>query len=371
MKINHNHITNDFQELHKRAELSFQELKTSQYIADRLTQAGISYQTIAGTGILATIGNNSQNALLLRADMDALPIQEATNLKYASTTPNVMHACGHDFHSAVLLNVLIAIQKNPPKDRTILGLFQPGEEVAPGGAKLVLETGVLSNYNIKYALGLHTSTELTTGTVGICKGAFMASSDELHFSVRGTAGHAAIVPQSENPVWRSAEFLSALHNIEVPKDTAHILSIGRVEALGATNVIPASVEIQGTLRTFSEEHRHYCKAQISRLIEEYDVENRMVEGYDVLYNNEELCDKAIEIITSKTPLTIKTIPPRLTSEDFSRFSQLYPSLFLRVGVTESGREATKAHTSSFRVDPNALKPCAEMMQAIAFNIKIM
>ncbi len=364
-----NQVIEHFEELHRLAELSFEEHKTADYICTVLSTYGIEHHRVADTGVVAVVGDSSLRGVLYRADIDALPITEQSGLGYCSTTPGVMHACGHDFHTAVLLATLVELHKNPPTDRAIIGLFQPGEEVSPGGAIKVIESGVLDGFDIAIALGLHTAPELEVGTVGVCQGSFMASSNELHFRVEGKAGHAAIVPQSENPVWRAANFLSEIGQITAPQGEKIVLSIGKIEAVGTTNVVPAEVRMEGTLRTFSEEWRRECLAQIGRLMERYGVEvpdqKRGLEGYPVLVNTPELTRQVEEIVHSSLPqLRIQKIPQRLTAEDFARFSHLYPSLFMRVGITPEGGVPTPAHTPTFVASPTALLPSVKLMTSL-------
>ncbi len=365
-----------FEHLHRLAELSFQEHKTSEYISSVLTSYGIEHKVVVGTGILAFVGDMSKPTVLLRADIDALPITETSGLDYASQTKGVMHACGHDFHTAVLLATLVELAKNPPEDRAVLGLFQPGEEQSPGGAIMVLESGELSDFDIVLALGLHTAPELEVGTVGLCENGFMASSNELHFRVTGTAGHAAVVPQDENPVWRASEFLAKLRGIAPADGGDFVLNIGKVEATGATNVIPSEVMMEGTLRTFDEEWRRECLAQIGSLMHKYGVEvpekKRALKGYPVLVNNPTLVCQARQIIEKElSELTAVDIPKRLTTEDFARFSHLYPSLFVRVGVTPKGGVPTRAHTPDFMASPSGLAPSVKLMTTLCRMTKFL
>ncbi len=365
-----NTITKHREWLHKNAELSFCEFNTCKYICSVLSELGIKHRVVAETGVLAEIGDNFDNAILLRADIDALPIKEESGEDF-SARGDVMHACGHDMHAASLLGALGRLSENPPVGRTVLGLFQPGEEVAPGGAIGVIESGVLDDYNIRAVVGVHTSPELAVGEIGVKSGAFMASTDEVHITVNGKGGHAAKPENLRNPVWAAVEILSELHKIQPPKDIQHILAFGRIEALGATNVIPDSVKIEGTFRTFSEEWRENCKNKMQELAREIaekhslNIEVKSEGGYPSVYNNPELTAKAEEILEGEN---LVQIPYRMTAEDFGHFSVRYPSLFLRFGVTPKGEEQTFAHTSKFKAASDALEYGTRIYELLAKKI---
>lgn len=361
--------------LHRNAELSFCEYNTSTYIKEQLDKLGIQNRTIAGTGVLAVIGEESGRAVLLRADIDALPIEELSDVSYASENRGVMHACGHDMHTASLLGALSALHKNPPQGTTILGLFQPGEEVAPGGALKVLAEKPFESYDIVAAIGIHASPELPTGTVGIREGEFMASTDEVHINIEGKGGHAARPASLRNPVWAAVELLSELHAITPSTDTEHLLAFGKIEAKGASNVIPDRVAILGTFRAFSREWRKECIATMERLAENIGTKHNVkivVEtrgGYPSVINDPSLAAKAREILGAEFGSdSVIDIAKRLTGEDFGRYGELYPSLFLRFGVTERGVEPTELHTANFRGDNSALHYGAKIYELLGRNI---
>lgn len=349
--------------LHQNAELSFEEYKTQLYICDILSSLNIEHQRVAGTGVLAKIGNNDANTIVLRADIDALPITESSGVDFCSLNEGVMHACGHDMHAAALLGALEELAKNPPKDRTILGLFQPGEELYPGGATKVLAEGVFDGYDVKAVIGQHCSPELPVGVVGLRQGQFMASTDEIHITVKGQGGHAAQPALLKNPVWAAVELLTALHKIEPGGDIAHVLAFGRIVADGATNVIPDEVYIEGTFRTFSEQWRSQCKSLVRRCAAEVahshslEIEVTIKDGYPSVYNNEELCKQAHALLSSaNSGIDLIEIPQRLTAEDFGYYGQKYPALFLRLGVgSDTEEHPTRLHTSGFAPDERALE----------------
>ena len=200
--------------LHAHPELSFREDGTAAFIAEQLAELGIEHRTIARTGILARIPGRrttpgDRRAVVLRADIDALPIAERTGLAYSSRNAGVMHACGHDVHAAVLFGVLQRLAADPDFGGTLLGLFQPGEECNPGGASLVLAEDPFGEYDIRAVIGEHVEPQLEVGTLGFRAGKYMAASDELRLRVRGTGGHGALRSQLRDPVAAGAELADA------------------------------------------------------------------------------------------------------------------------------------------------------------------
>jgi len=235
--------------LHRRPELSFRETGTHDLIARTLDGLGIAHRTVARTGVLARIEGrgNLRRAVVLRADIDALPIREQADVAWRSLNDGVMHACGHDVHTAVLMGVLQELNRSRDFEGTLLGLFQPGEECNPGGASLVLAEEPFADYDVRAVVGEHVEPSLEVGTFGFRAGKYMASSDELRFTVHGTGGHAALRNQLHDPVAAAAELVGGLLALNLPE---RVLSIGRIEADGATNVVPDDVRLEGTLRTF-------------------------------------------------------------------------------------------------------------------------
>ena len=235
--------------LHRRPELSFRETGTHDLIARTLDGLGIAHRTVARTGVLARIEGrgNLRRAVVLRADIDALPIREQADVAWRSLNDGVMHACGHDVHTAVLMGALQELNRSRDFEGTLLGLFQPGEECNPGGASLVLAEEPFADYDVRAVVGEHVEPSLEVGTFGFRAGKYMASSDELRFTVHGTGGHAALRNQLHDPVAAVAELVGGLLALNLPE---RVLSIGRIEADGATNVVPDDVRLEGTLRTF-------------------------------------------------------------------------------------------------------------------------
>ena len=353
-------------ELHRHPELSFEEVQTAQYIEQSLAEAGISYSRIADTGVLAKIEGKGDlsKAVVLRADIDALPVEEQTGLEYASEHKGVMHACGHDIHAAVVYGVLLRLAEKRDFEGTIFGLFQPGEECNPGGASKVLAEEPFADYDIVAVIGEHTDSGLEVGELGFCKGEFMAASDELRFWVRGKGGHAAMRQNLNDTVVAAAHLVTMLNAVN---DENTVLSIGKVVADGATNVIPDEVYMEGTFRCFSEEHRHTVWQIIEAAAQSVDAkfgtttEVDINHGYPAVVSNEELVEKAVALAT-ENGLAVKMLPKRYTAEDFGYYCQHYPSLFYRLGV---GTAAGRSHTSTFAPNEEAIEVGIDFMEKLA------
>ncbi len=360
--------------LHAHPELSFREEETAAFIARELSVLGIVHRTIAGTGVLAKIegrGNASPEALrravVLRADIDALPITEATGLACRSQHPGIMHACGHDIHAAVLFGVLKELAAVPDFEGTLFGLFQPGEECNPGGASLVLAEHPFDDYTVAAVIGEHVDPALEVGTLGFRAGKYMASSDELRFTVCGTGGHGAMRAQLKDPVAAGAAFITQLLALN---DEECVLSIGRLEAAGATNVVPDQVRMEGTLRTFDEEERARMHRQIATIAAAVEARHDVRIGIDIdrgypcVINDPTLVERAT-VLARKQGLGIERLPLRTTAEDFGFYCTRYPSLFYRLGV---GRAAGKAHTATFSPDEGAIDAGIGFMRSLALEI---
>ena len=355
--------------LHRHPELSFEEEQTAKYIEQCLDAAGISHSRIAETGDLAKIEGKGDlsKAVVLRADIDALPIEEQTGLEYASENKGVMHACGHDIHAAVLYGVLLRLAEKRDFEGTIFGLFQPGEECNPGGASKVLQEEPFANYNVVAVIGEHTDSGLEVGELGFCKGEFMAANDELRFWVRGKGGHGAMREQITDAVVAAAQLTLTLNTIN---DENTVLSIGKVVADGATNVIPDEVYLEGTFRCFSQERRHSVWRIIEAAAQSVDAkfststEVDINRGYPAVVSDEKLVEKALAIATTKG-LTTKMLEKRYTSEDFGFYCERYPSLFYRLGV---GTAAGRSHTSTFAPSEDAIEVGINFMEVLARSI---
>ena len=246
--------------LHKYPELSFKEHKTSAYIKSVLSSWDIPFtEDIADTGIVVLLkGNNpSSKTISLRADFDALPIIEDNEVDYCSVNNGVMHACGHDAHTASLLGAINILNTlNKEWEGSIKFIFQPAEEMLPGGAQQMIKEGVLENPKVEKMLGQHVFPDLEVGKVGFRPGKYMASTDELHITIKGKGGHAALPEKYNSPLLAAAKLITALDEYsKKEKDRPCVLAIGFIEGLGSTNVIPEQVKLKGTLRAMDEDFR--------------------------------------------------------------------------------------------------------------------
>ncbi len=364
--------------IHANPELSWQEVETSKLVATELMRCGIEVQTrVATNGVVGILKGNNPGAkcIALRADMDALPILEENKVDYCSTKPGVMHACGHDVHTSNLLGVaMILSELRNEIQGTIKFIFQPSEEKIPSGAEAMIKAGVLQNPAPDRIFGLHVSPELEAGTFGFCSGKFMASSDEIYLKVIGKGGHAARIEELKNPLLIASELLLELKTLTDPQRPV-ILSFGKIEGKGATNIVPDYVELEGTLRCFDEELRALLHKQINficeRVTEKYlsHFELNILKGYPVLINNETVTTKAKALGQEYiNPKNILDIPTRMGSEDFAYYTHHLPACFYRLGVGNKKQGITSGlHTPTFNVDETALKDSIGLMSYIAVN----
>lgn len=356
--------------LHRYPELSFEEYETAAFISEQLDKLGIEHRPIAKTGVLARIEGlrgNHKRCVVLRADIDALPIEEHTGAEFSSQNEGVMHGCGHDCHAAVLFGVLKRLQADRDFEGTVLGLFQPSEECNPGGAKYVLEENPFADYDVAAVIGEHVDADLEVGEIGFCPGKFMASTDELHFRIKGVGGHAAMRNRIKDSVVATSDLVMRLNTFN---SDVCVVSIGKIVADGATNVIPEECYCAGTMRTFNEKLRQRVKDMIAHTAEEieykYDVEIEVDirHGYPCVENDPHLTYEAMLLADSRG-FTVKDLEMRPTAEDFGYYTQIYPSLFYRLGV---GRDSGRSHTATFLPDERALGVGEEFMYQLALSI---
>lgn len=355
--------------LHRRPELSFRETETHDAICAALDELGIARRTVAATGVTARLEGRGdlRRAVVLRADIDALPIDEQTDVAWRSERKGVMHACGHDIHTAILMGVLQRLAADPSFGGTIIGLFQPGEECNPGGASLVLKEEPFAGYEVAAVIGEHVEPALPVGTFGFRSGKYMASNDELRFRVRGQGGHGALRDQIRDPVAAAAQLVTALLRFNGPEA---VLSIGRMRADGATNVIPDEATLEGTLRTFDEPLRGRIHDGIRdharRIGGEWgvDIACDIDRGYPCVVNDPALTRRA-ERLADTLKVRRVALPLRSTAEDFGFYGTRYPSLFYRLGV---GPDAGRTHTPLFRPDERAIAQGIAFMEALAREI---
>tara|TARA_B100001142_G_scaffold290013_1_gene307181 strand:+ start:878 stop:2047 length:1170 start_codon:yes stop_codon:yes gene_type:complete len=366
--------------IHKNPELSFKEYKTSAYIKSILRGWKIPFTDgIADTGLVVLLeGNNpSSKTLALRADFDALPIIEENDVEYCSQNKGVMHACGHDVHTASLLGTIKILDALKEEwEGTIKFIFQPAEEQYPGGAQQMIREGVLDNPKVQKMFGQHVFPDLDVGKVGFCAGRYMASADEVHITITGVGGHAALPDQYNSPIIAAASLITRLHDHFFDyRDIPAVFAIGFVEADGYCNVIPDRVKLKGTFRTIDEEFRGLAHIQmkeiIKKVINEYkiDISLEIHKGYPSLYNNESLTNNSIAYAKEYMGVdNVIDLSLRMTAEDFAYYSYKVPSCFYRLGTANPIKGFTHGlHTSRFNIDEDSLKIGMGLMAYLAIK----
>ena len=367
--------------LHRNPELSFEEFGTSDYICSLLDEWGIKYtRDWVRTGVVAMIHGKQEGSgvVALRADMDALPIQEKSTHDYISTRAGVMHACGHDVHMTCVLGAAHLLHTTRDQwHGSVKLIFQPGEERLPGGAIQMIEAGVLKNPDVNTVFGQHVHPSLEAGTIGICPGMHMASADEIYLKVHGKGGHAGMPHKCIDPVLISIKILQALQLIVsryADPTTPTVLSFGDFRSIGgSTNVIPNEVEISGTLRTVDEDWRAEIHQRIRSICSEVagslggSVDLEIRKGYPSLYNDPTLASQCMQ--WAKELLgddQVLEIPLRMTAEDFAYFSKELPVCFYRLGTGNKEKGITAAvHTDRFDIDEKALSIGAAILAHFA------
>jgi amidohydrolase len=368
--------------LHANPELSFQEFKTAAFVEEQLKSFGVTkFERKAETGIVALIEgrNPSHKTIALRGDMDALPIIEQNDVPYKSTNTGVMHACGHDVHTASLLGVARILQGlKDDFEGTVKLIFQPGEELIPGGASLLIKDKALENPRPSGIIGQHVMPLISVGKVGFRKGMYMASADELYITIKGKGGHGAMPETLVDPVLIASHMIVALQQVisrNASPKIPSVLSFGRVEALGATNIIPNEVKIQGTFRTLNEEWRakahknmvNIAKGIVEGMGGELDFEVR--KGYPFLKNAEGLTSRAqLSAIDYLGEENVEDLDIWMAAEDFSYYTQEIDGCFYRLGTrNESKGIISGVHTPTFDIDEDALEIGAGLMAYIALK----
>ncbi|MFT5859726.1 MAG: amidohydrolase [Flavobacteriaceae bacterium] len=380
----HEKVQNHREYLHAHPELSYQEFETMEYVSKALTDIGIEHTSgIGDTGIVAIIRGDQHSekdsCIGLRADLDALPIQEENDVAYKSTVDGVMHACGHDVHTSILLGAAEVLHlKRNELPQPVKLVFQPGEEKNPGGATLMLRDGVLENPSVDKMMALHVFPDMEVGNIGFKEGIYMASCDEIYITIHGKGGHGATPHNCVDPIMIGANMLQTMQQIvsrQCDPKTPCVLSFGHFEALGATNVIPSKALLKGTFRTMDEPWRAKALELIERTAKQIaeasggTAEVEISKGYPYLENDPLTTQKmraiGIELLGSENVIEL---PIRLTAEDFSYYSQEVPVCFFRLGVrNESKGIIHGVHHPQFDIDPESLKIGIQMMSLAAFS----
>jgi amidohydrolase len=369
------------QHLHANPELSFKEFETSAYVKKQLTEMGIPFSEMANTGVVGLIKGElpSDQVIALRADMDALPILEANDKPYASKNPGVMHACGHDVHTSSLLGTAYILNSLKAEfGGTVKLIFQPGEEILPGGASIMIKEGVLENPKPHHIVGQHVMPLIDAGKVGFKSGIYMASTDELYVTVIGKGGHGAQPQQNIDPVLIASHIIVALQQIvsrNADPRLPSVLSFGKVIANGATNIIPNEVKLEGTFRTLNEDWRKEAKRLMKKMAEGIaesmggSCDFRIMDGYPYLINEEQLTANAkayAEEYLGKE--NVIDLDIWMAAEDFAYYSQITDACFYRLGTGNKAKDTCySVHTPNFDIDEDALRSSTGLMAYIALK----
>lgn len=361
--------------IHQHPELSFQERETSLFIQSKLTEWGISFQSglgalnagEQGTGIVATIQGVDPDSrfIALRADMDALPIQEKNQTDYASRHAGVMHACGHDVHTTCLLGAARILQETRERwQGSVRLIFQPGEEKHPGGASLMIRDGVLENPKPQAIYALHVYPHLPYGCVGYRSGQYMASADEIYITVKGKGGHAALPHQTVDPIVIASQLILSLQQIiSRNKNPLYpsVLSFGKIQGGVAGNVIPDEVRIEGTLRCMDETWRAEAQERIKNHSIDLcralggDAVVEIPQGYPSLFNDPKETEKVKKVASNVVgEENVRELDLRMAAEDFSFYSQQIPSSFFRIGTSYQGKFTKPVHNAEFDIHDEAI-----------------
>ena len=375
-------ITSLRRQIHSNPELAFEEFETAAMVAKFLKENGIECQEgVAKTGVVGLIKGKNPDAktVALRADMDALPIFELNDVDYKSKNEGKMHACGHDVHTTSLLGAAKILKSLSNEfEGTIKLIFQPSEEKYPGGAKVMIEEGVLENPKPDVIFGQHVFPELDAGMVGMKSGKYMASTDEIFLTVKGQGGHGAIPHKNIDPVLIASHIVVALQQIvsrNANPSMPTVISFGRFIAEGQTNVIPDEVKLSGIMRTFDEKWRAEIKEKVTHLSKSIaegmggECEVFIDPGYPFLVNDETTTENArayaIEFLGKEN---VKELEMRTTAEDFAYFTQKIPGCFFRLGVRNEDKNIiSNLHTATFDVDESSLETGMGLMAWIAYN----
>ncbi len=365
--------------IHQHPELSFHEVETAQYIANELRLMGLEPQHILPNAVIAEVGDAGRGpTIALRADIDALPISEETGLPFASLTPGVMHACGHDGHTAILLGVarLLADQRENIPGRIRL-LFQPAEEIPPGGAEQLIAAGVLNG--VSAIAGLHLWSPLPSGTAAAIPGPAMAASDRFTITIQGRGGHGAMPHRCIDALETASRIVVALQSIvsrSVDPLDAAVVTVGRFSSGTAFNVIAGEAVLEGTVRTLREEVRTLVRERLHTVVEHTaasasaraDIE--YIEGDPAVQNDPGVTAIVADIAEEHLGGgAIRSGPPEMAAEDFACYLQHVPGSFLLLGTANEHRHSTfPHHHPQFTIDEDVMPVGVSILTETAYRL---
>ncbi|HEX4921421.1 MAG TPA: carboxypeptidase CpsA [Candidatus Bathyarchaeia archaeon] len=369
-------------EIHRHPELAYRERKTAKLVADKLRASGIEVKTrVGGTGVLGTLqGAGSGNVIALRADMDALPLEEQAEVDFRSDVKGVMHACGHDTHVAMLLGAAKVLAKHRKQMRgTVKFLFQPAEEHGGrGGAKPMIEDGVMKDPKVDYVFGLHIDGDEKSGVIAFRGGPVAAAPDTFKVRIIGRGGHGSAPHQTIDPVYVAAQVITAVQGVSgrmIDPIQPFVITIGSVHSGTKENIIPDEAVLEGTIRTLDESTRKRAKAKVAEVAKgvcrafgaKATVEFEK-DAYPVTVNDEAATKKAMKIVESIRGTRVKVRKPMLGGEDFSRFLHEAPGTFYFLGTVNPRKGCVYPnHSSKFKVDEDVLKYGTASLAKLAFE----
>ncbi len=368
--------------LHANPELSYKEFETSAFVQNKLKEYGIAPRVIATTGVTAIIEgkNPGKRIIALRADMDALPIEENSVQPYVSKNKGVMHACGHDVHSTCLLGASkILMETRSQWEGTVKLVFQPGEEKNPGGASYMIRDGVLENPAPQKMIALHVNPALEVGEFSFREGMAMASADEIYITIKAKGGHAAAPQYTADPILIASHIIISLQQIisrnNVPTNPS-VLSITAIHGGNTTNVIPAEVKLMGTFRAMDETWRFDAHQRIKKMTEQIALSMGAVAevnidvGYPFVFNDPELTRQAYKLAEQFAGKeNVSETELRMGAEDFAYYSQKVPATFFRLGTGNKKKGITAiVHTPVFDIDEDAIEQGMGMMAWLAASL---
>ncbi|MDV3278747.1 MAG: amidohydrolase [Nitrososphaerales archaeon] len=368
--------------IHQRPELSFHEVATAKLVAERLRSLGIEVHTgVGGTGVLGVLKGAKRGRVVgLRADMDALPVEEMVNVEFRSKVKGVMHACGHDTHVAMLLGAAKLLARHRDElHGTVKFFFQPAEEHGGiGGAKPMIDAGVMKNPRVDYVFGLHIENRRRSGEFGVRPGAVMAAPDSFKIRVIGKGGHGSAPHETVDPVYVAAQVILALQGVSsrmVDPVKPFVISVCSVHSGTKDNIIPDEAILEGTIRTLDKGIRKFAKAKVeevamavSRAFGARCEVEFMRDAYPITYNDPTTTEKVAEVLRKIPGTRVRTVEPVLGGEDFSRFLEKAPGTFYFLGTQNKAKGcAYPNHSSRFKVDEDVLKLGTASLIALAMG----
>ncbi|MCL4306662.1 MAG: carboxypeptidase CpsA [Candidatus Thermoplasmatota archaeon] len=368
--------------LHRNPELSYKEFSTSKFVADTLRKYGVEVtEKVGGTGVTGLIrGTSGKITIGLRADMDALPIEEQTGLPFASEHPGVMHACGHDSHTAMLLAAAIVLSRHKSELKgNVKFLFQPAEEDGgEGGALPMIRDGALENPHVSHVFGLHVVNDFPVGTFALRKGPIMAAPDGFSIMVNGKGGHGSAPSETVDPIYIGTQMINAIYGVrarQIDQRMPVAVSVCMVKAGSKDNIIPDQMYMEGTLRTLDESIRETMKEKIKNIAENIggsfgaSVECKFIDNaYPVTVNDPEITEEVMKVLGTIKGMKVVDIDPVMGGEDVSRFLQKAPGTYYFLGMRNEKKNIVYPnHSSRFTVDEDFLKYGAISHVLIAMN----